>query len=551
MGDGAWVEPVDERGRGEGQDTLNTCRAMSRSWGGAPRRARHGQGLHFLISSAVKIDPHPHRLECGGSAGSKSPGTNAQERGANLRERARRTGSMSICMSSAVRGTAHVKQRRTKIGCWERRTRNLERTSKRGSSREAWQEKSKIQDEPKNVGSRGLTASGNVSTRLTGRISINEMKECICRVNVPWALRTSTLRSEGGVGARPPRTSRTSSSVRCAAPPSLHLSYIHPYFYHAFPSSSISSLEHVLPPKPKPSMDITGGGGGTRLTLSSFAQPPETWGPRDPRRSGRICTRGRAHLEVKGRVVVRREVQSGMRAVRDRRTGAQLTMAEARVHECVHEHEEHLQHAHHPFDLPCHRMFDTQDKATHTNTMCACGRPQCGSSTSEINSGKQRGKCTAALSGGQERHGHVHRLHLLAAETIRGLPTKDDRSTRRARPPSPVRRCRTRRINERGEWIPDNGVHIRMQSRSRRRGSARETGKNKPRGGARETKPAKNKPLGEKKTQIQDELKNRPRPWRRERRAVHLVRIVHVTPEYNGSNEIWPMSTPPSDPTGV
>jgi hypothetical protein len=126
--------------------------------------------------------------------------------------------------------------------------------------------------------------SRNVSTRLTGRISINEMKEFICRVNVPWALRTSTLRSEGGVGARPPRTSRTSSSVRRAAPPSLHLSYIHPYFYRAFPSSSISSLEHVLPPKPKPSMDITGGGGGTRLTLSSFAQ---RWRSR-PKRGGHV-----------------------------------------------------------------------------------------------------------------------------------------------------------------------------------------------------------------------------------------------------------------------
>jgi hypothetical protein len=163
------------------------------------------------------------------------------------------------------------------------------------------------------------------------------MKECICRADVPWALRTSTSRSEGGVGAPPPRTSRTSSSVRRAAPPSLHLSYIHPYFYRAFPSSSMSNLEHALPPKPKPSMGMTRGGGGTRLNLSSFAQ---RWRSR-PKRGGHPIPDDRGGfargggLEAKGRVAVRREVQSGARAVRDRHTGARWTMAEAWARMCT------------------------------------------------------------------------------------------------------------------------------------------------------------------------------------------------------------------------
>ncbi|KAJ7800960.1 hypothetical protein B0H14DRAFT_2615724 [Mycena olivaceomarginata] len=139
---------------------------------------------------------------------------------------------------------------------------------------------------------------GRVRSKSAGSMSIY----------VPWALRTSTSRSEGGIGAPPPRTSRTSSSVRRAAPPSLHLSYIHSYFYRAFPSSSISSLEHTLPPKPKPSMGMTRGS-GTRLTHPSFAQG---WRSR-PKRGGHpipddregFALGGRAHLEAKRRMVVR------------------------------------------------------------------------------------------------------------------------------------------------------------------------------------------------------------------------------------------------------
>ncbi|KAF8215476.1 hypothetical protein K438DRAFT_776719 [Mycena galopus ATCC 62051] len=81
---------------------------------------------------------------------------------------------------------------------------------------------------------------------------------------------------------------------------------------------------------------------------------------------------------------------------------------------------------------------------------------QCGSSPSEIESGKQRGKMHSGASRPAGEARSQHWLHLLAAKTIRALPTKDDRSTRRARPPSPTRRWGTRKINERGEWIPNS-----------------------------------------------------------------------------------------------
>ncbi|KAJ7865634.1 hypothetical protein B0H14DRAFT_2734085, partial [Mycena olivaceomarginata] len=106
-----------------------------------------------------------------------------------------------------------------------------------------------------------------------------------------------------------------------------------------------------------------------------------------------------------------------------------------------------------------------------------------------------RVKCTTALPGGRAR-----------TRAAISSPSKDDPDfppkmidphAVRAHPPA--WRCGTRRINERGKWIPS--VHIRIQSQSRRRERVRaKLEKKRPRGeggrGAREAKPVKNKPLG-------------------------------------------------------
>jgi hypothetical protein len=133
---------------------------------------------------------------------------------------------------------------------------------------------------------------------------------------------------------------------------------------------------------------------------------------------------------------------------------------------------------------------------THTNTVCACGLTH-NTEARRARSNPESGmaKCTAALPGGRAR------THLHPAKTIRGLPTKDDRSTRRAHPPSPARRCEPEGLTSAGNGSPTMSVHIRIQSQSRRTESARETRKEKAAGrggrGAREAKPVKNKPLGE------------------------------------------------------
>ncbi|KAJ7364465.1 hypothetical protein DFH08DRAFT_798804 [Mycena albidolilacea] len=165
--------------------------------------------------------------------------------------------------------------------------------------------------------------------------------------------------------------------------------------------------------------------------------------------------------------MILRDPERRARAVRDRRTGARWTMAEARVHE------------------------------THTNMVWACGLAHNAETRRATQKVEGQNAQRRFQAGG---HGHGHQLYFLPAKTIRGLPTQDDRSTRRARPPSPARRCGTRRINERGKWIPS--VHIRIQrGQSRRRERVRaKLEKKRPRGegrGAREAKPVKDKPLGE------------------------------------------------------
>jgi hypothetical protein len=94
-------------------------------------------------------------------------------------------------------------------------------------------------------------------------------------------------------------------------------------------------------------------------------------------------------------------------------------------------------------------------------------------------------------------HGHGHQLYLLPTKTIRGLPTQNDRSTRRARPPP-----------QRGGVEPEGSTSAGSGSRafisvSRakavgvRAKLARKGRREKGERRAREAKPVKNKPLGE------------------------------------------------------
>ncbi|KAJ7800959.1 hypothetical protein B0H14DRAFT_2615723 [Mycena olivaceomarginata] len=74
------------------------------------------------------------------------------------------------------------------------------------------------------------------------------------------------------------------------------------------------------------------------------------------------------------------------------------------------------------------------------------------------------------------KHGHGHRLHLLAAKTIRGVPTK--MIGPHAALIHPLRGSgEPERSTSAGSGSPRTSVHIRMKSPSRRRESVRETGK--------------------------------------------------------------------------